>query len=137
MTWAQGRVKFSDVSVNKFRAAGLIFKRPPGFLIYMVFGRSNMVDIWGLGGPGGPGNHSKRWGPSAPTVWNGFWGTRGHPDPKYLLFVVDQKTMCQKSWCMRGTWRETIPKGGGRRPPQFGKVSGAPGAAQTPNIDDF
>ncbi len=31
---------------------------------------------------------------------------------------------------------ETIPKGGGLRPPPLGMVSGAPGAAQTPTIDD-
>jgi hypothetical protein len=33
--------------------------------------------------------------------------------------------------------RETLPKGGGPRPPPFGRVSGAPGAAQTHKMTDF
>ncbi len=32
---------------------------------------------------------------------------------------------------------ETTPKGGARSTSLFGMVSGAPGAVQTPNIDDF
>jgi hypothetical protein len=31
----------------------------------------------------------------------------------------------------------TLPKGGGLRPPPFGRVPGAAGAAQTPNMTDF
>ncbi len=31
---------------------------------------------------------------------------------------------------------ETTPKGGALRAPPLGKVSGAPGAIQTPKIDD-
>ncbi len=33
--------------------------------------------------------------------------------------------------------RGTLPKGGGRSPPPFGRVSRPPGAAQTPKVDDF
>ncbi len=33
--------------------------------------------------------------------------------------------------------RGTLPKGGGLRPPPFARVSGAPGAAQTPKMTDF
>ncbi len=41
---------------------------------------------------------------------------------------------------MLGAWparraRETLPKGGGLRPPPFKRVSRAPGAGQTPKID--
>ncbi len=32
---------------------------------------------------------------------------------------------------------KTIPEGGGLRPPPFGMVVGAAGAAQTPKLDDF
>ena len=32
---------------------------------------------------------------------------------------------------------ETLPKGGGPRPPPFARVSGAPGAAQTPKMTNF
>ncbi len=32
---------------------------------------------------------------------------------------------------------ETIQKRGGRSPPPFARVSGAPGAAQTPKMTDF
>ena len=28
--------------------------------------------LWGLGGPGGPGDHSAGWGASPPTFWKGF-----------------------------------------------------------------
>ncbi len=31
-------------------------------------GRPEIVDFWGQGGPGGPKNHSKRWGGEAPQV---------------------------------------------------------------------
>ena len=49
--------------------------------------------------------------------------------------------MTQKSLIF-GIWRapgatETIPKGGGLRPPPLGTVFGAPGAVQTSKIDDF
>ncbi len=32
---------------------------------------------------------------------------------------------------------ETLQNDGGRSPPPFGRVSGAPGAAQTPKMTDF
>ncbi len=39
-------------------------------------------------------------------------------------------------WAAPGA-RETLQKGGGRSPPPFARVSGAPGAGQTPNMNDF
>ncbi len=39
-------------------------------------------------------------------------------------------------WAAPGA-RETLPKGGGLRPPPFGRVSGAPGFIQTPKMADF
>ena len=37
----------------------------------------------------------------------------------------------------RATKQKQNKKSGGRRPPPFGRVSGAPGAAQTPKMTDF
>jgi hypothetical protein len=39
-------------------------------------------------------------------------------------------------WTVPGA-PETTPKGGAQSAPPFGGVPGAPGAVQTPNIDDF
>ena len=39
-------------------------------------------------------------------------------------------------WAAPGA-RETIPEGGGRSPSPFGRVSGAPGLAQTPKMMKF
>ncbi len=47
-----------------------------------LFGRPEIADFWGLGGPGGPKHHSKRWGAKPPTLWNGFWRRRGRQNPK-------------------------------------------------------
>jgi hypothetical protein len=41
-----------------------------------------IIDFWGLGGPVGPKNHSKRSGVSPPTVWNGLRGLPGPPGPQ-------------------------------------------------------
>ncbi len=35
-------------------------------------GRPEIADFGDLGGPGDPKNHSRRWGASPPTFWNGF-----------------------------------------------------------------
>ncbi len=56
-------------------------------------GRPEIVDFWGLGGPGGPNNHSRRWGASPPTFWNGFGGRRGRPNPTNQRFPAGPKTM--------------------------------------------
>jgi hypothetical protein len=45
-----------------------------------------IIDFCGLGGPGGPRNHSKKWGAKPPTFWKGFWSRRGRPDPNNLRF---------------------------------------------------
>ena len=39
----------------------------------MVFGPAGNRRTWGLGGPGDPKNHFKRWGANPPTFWKGFW----------------------------------------------------------------
>ncbi len=64
--------------------------------------------------------------------------------PPQLRFNITMDTYfsgTQKSWIF-GVWTapgapETIPKGGVLRAQPFGVVSGAPGAVQTPKIDDF
>ncbi len=61
------------------------------------WGRPEIVDVWGLGGPGGQTNPSKRWGAKPPTVWNGFWGRLGRPDPKNRRFPAGPKN--QKPKC--------------------------------------
>ena len=50
-----------------------------------LFGLPEIVDIRGLDGPWGPGVHSKRWWPLAPTFWNGLRGPSGRPDPEYTI----------------------------------------------------
>ena len=50
-------------------------------------------EFWGLGGPGGPKNHSKGWRASPPIFWNGFWDRRGPQTPKNLRFPAGSKTM--------------------------------------------
>ncbi len=51
-------------------------------ILYMVVGPAGNRRFWGLGGPGGPKNNSRRWGASPPTFWNVFWGPPGPPIPK-------------------------------------------------------
>ncbi len=53
-------------------------------------GRESSI-FGGLGGLGGPKNHSRRWGASPSTFWNGFGGRRGRTDPKSLRFLVGPK----------------------------------------------
>jgi hypothetical protein len=53
----------------------------------------------------------------------------------YNLFE-DLKSAILGVWAAPGA-RDTIPKGGGRSPPPFGRASGAPGATQTPKVADF
>jgi hypothetical protein len=44
-------------------------------------GRPEIVDVGGLGGPGGPKQHSERWGASPPIFWIGVLGPPGPPRP--------------------------------------------------------
>ncbi len=55
---------------------------------------------------------------------------------KFVLFFEDRKSGIFGVWAALGA-RETIPKGGGRSPPPFGRASGAPGVAQAPKVTDF
>ena len=52
---------------------------------------------------------------------------------KVLKLFKDRKLVILGVWAPPGA-RETLPKGGGRSPPPFGRVSGA---VQTTKIDDF
>jgi hypothetical protein len=40
--------------------------------------KSPIFGVWAAGSK----THSKRWGASPPTFWNGVWGRQGRPDPK-------------------------------------------------------
>ncbi len=55
---------------------------------------------------------------------------------KVFDFVKDRKSVILGVWAAPGA-PETRSKGGGRSPPPFGRISGAPGAAQTPKMTDF
>jgi hypothetical protein len=63
---------------------------------WIPWGRPEIVDFWGLGDPGGPKNHSERWGAKPPIFWHGFGGRRGRPDPKNRRFPAGPKTMHSK-----------------------------------------
>ncbi len=72
--------------MNNDRFGGRPLRQPSG--IHLCFntwclGRPEIDDFQGLGDPGGPTNHSRRWGASPLTFWNGFWGRRGRPNPKH------------------------------------------------------
>jgi hypothetical protein len=54
------------------------------FLIHWFRGRPEIVDFWGVGGPGDPKNHSKGLGCFAPKILELFLGTPGPPRPKKL-----------------------------------------------------
>ena len=53
--------------------------------------------------------------------------------PRFLIYdlLTNRKSSILGIWAAPGD-RETLQKGGGRRPPSFWKVSRPPGAAQTP-----
>jgi hypothetical protein len=53
-----------------------------------------------------------------------------------FTILKDRKSIILGVWAAPGA-PETLAKGGGLRPPPVGKVSGAPGAAQTPKMTDF
>jgi hypothetical protein len=55
---------------------------------------------------------------------------------EFLEFCKNWKSVILGVWAALGT-PETLAKGGGVRPPPFGRVSKAPGAAQTPKMADF
>ncbi len=59
----------------------------------MVVGPAGNRRFWGLGGPGGPRNHSRRWGAKPPTFWNGFGG---RPDPQASTISGWPKNPCMK-----------------------------------------
>ena len=48
----------------------------------------------------------------------------------------DRKSVILGVWAAPGA-PETLPKGGGLRPPPFARVAGAAGASQTPKMADF
>ena len=52
------------------------------------------------------------------------------------IYLRGRKSVILGVWAAPGA-PETLPKGGGLRPPPFGRVSGAPGAAQTPKMADL
>ncbi len=55
-----------------------------------------------------------------------------------IKLFKDRKSVIVRVWATPGA-PETIPKGGrwGAKPPPFGRLSRAPGAAQTPKMTDF
>ncbi len=53
-----------------------------------------------------------------------------------MKFVKGRKSVILGVWAAPGA-PETLPKGGGLRPPPFARVSRGPGAAQTPKMTDF
>ena len=58
---------------------------------------------------------------------------------KILELLKGRRSIILGVWAAPGA-PETLPKGGGLRPPPFARVPGAPGApraAQTPNVTDF
>jgi hypothetical protein len=67
-----------------------------GFSIHGCLSRPEIADFRGLGGPGGPKNHYRRWGAKAPTFGYCFWGRRGRPDPKNQRLPAGPKTMYYK-----------------------------------------
>ena len=71
-------------------------KRPRVFNAWFL-GRPEIVDFGGLGGPGSPKNHSRRWGAKPPTFWNGLWGRWGRPNPKNLRFPACPKNHVLKT----------------------------------------
>ncbi len=59
-------------------------------------GRPEIVDFWGLGGPGGTKNHSKRWRAKPPTFWNGL-GADGAAQTREKPTIFGRpKTMYEK-----------------------------------------
>ncbi len=60
----------------------------------------------------------------------------GGCDIKVLKQIKDRKSAIFGVWAGSGA-PENRPKGGGRSPPPFGRVSGAPGAAPTLKMTDF
>ncbi len=68
--------------------ASALFALAPQLAIHMgvfsawFFDRPGIVDVWGLGGPGGRENPSKRLGESRPTFWKACSVRRVRPDPQ-------------------------------------------------------
>ncbi len=55
---------------------------------------------------------------------------------KFWTLIKDWKSVIVGVWVAPGAL-ETLQEGGGRSTPPFARVSGAPGAAQTPKMADF
>ena len=49
-------------------------------LYTMLFGRPELVEMWGRDGPGGPRN---KWSEQS-LLYKGLWGFREHPNRKYI-----------------------------------------------------
>jgi hypothetical protein len=58
-------------------------------------GRPEIADFWGLGGPNGPNNPSRRWkaSPPNPHLFDVFLGPPGPPRPHIDDFLPAPKTM--------------------------------------------
>ncbi len=81
----------------------------------------------------GPGRKQKA---RSDRRWGLHGGLRSCTLGGNFQFFKDRKYVILGVWAAPGA-RETIPLGGGLRPPPFARVSGAPGAAQTPKMTDF
>jgi hypothetical protein len=109
------------------------------FLSFFVLKHENqsqyqeIIDFWGLDGPGGPKNHARRWGASPPTFWNDLWGRRGRPDPKIWRFpaglvciradVALDSTRARLSHFRRANQGSGHPQPGFRPEPKFVYIS--------------
>jgi hypothetical protein len=59
----------------------------------LILNRPGIVDVWGLGGPGGRGDPAQRWGAKRPTFWKGFPAVGAAKMPKHILFPSGLKAM--------------------------------------------
>jgi hypothetical protein len=65
-----------------------------GFDMQVFGARPEIADVWGLGGPEGSKDPSKRWGVKPLTSWEGLPAPRGCQDFKIRRFPAGPKTMC-------------------------------------------
>ncbi len=131
---------------------------PESFGIVVCRFVGTVPDIWGLAWPSlTPKSCSKSKtsgrilqicrGPLSSAASSGSrpeWFRRGPGGPQYMAVLWegivnlfrDRKSVILGVWAAPGA-SETLPKGVGLRPPPFARVSGAPGAAQTPKMTDL
>ncbi len=64
----------------RWRGNPLHFLARLRWLVDHFFEGSEIVDFWGLGGPGSLGDSLKGWGASPPTCLKSLEGSRGRPD---------------------------------------------------------